>query len=168
MKKSLILATALAACVPAFAFNAAQTQAQITKEVGDRIAKKESLESIAAAAQTAGVTVNPLSMAMTFFGSADAVLGAMMSAGYDAGTVVNALVALGGNRDTLVTSAIAKGADPAKVTAATAAGNNTAGNTGNTGNTGNAGLSNFSGFSGNSFRSPASTVGGSGNSVSKS
>lgn len=164
MKKALILAAALAATVPAFAFNATQTQAQITKEVGDRLAKKESLESIAAAAQAAGVTVNPLSMAMTFFGSADAVLGAMMAAGYDAGSVVNALVALGGSRDALVATAIAKGADPAKVTAATAAGNNNQAGNNQAGNT--AGLSNFQGFAGNSIRSVSSSV-GSGNSVSR-
>lgn len=176
MKKALILAAALAATVPAFAFNATQTQFQINQEVRERYAKGETLQQIADTAKSLGVGLNGMAIALSFVGDASAVVGVMVTVGYDAGAVVNTMVAMGGNRESLVLTAINNGADPAKVTAATAAGNNPAGNApagnspggnqtaGNTGNTG--GFSSFQGFAGNSIRSVSSSV-GSGNSVSR-
>ena len=164
MKKLLVLAAVASCSIPAFAFNAGQSQADINKEVASRVDSKQSLESIANAAKSAGVVVNPIALALTFYGSHDAVLAGLMGAGYDAAGAVNALVAAGGNRAALVSSAISKGADPTTITAATAAG----GNAGSAGNAG--GVAGFTGFSGNSFsNSRASTVGGAGrSSVSRS
>ena len=161
MKKLVVLAAAIACSVPAFAFTAGQSQTEINREVSSRVDNKQSLESIAETAKTAGVVVNPIAMALTFYGSYDAVLAGLMGAGYDAAGAVNALVAAGGNRTTLVATAISKGADPTTVTASTAAGGNS--NANNQGNAG--GVAGFTGFTGNGFSaSRASTVGGAGNS----
>lgn len=160
MKKLVVLAAAIACSVPAFAFTAGQSQAEVNKEVAGRVDKKQSLESIAESAKTAGVVVNPIAMALTFYGTHEAVLAGLIAAGYDAAGAVNALVAAGGNRTALVATAISKGADPTTITAATAAGANNAGNSGNTG-----GVAGFTGFTGNGFTaSRASTVGGAGKS----
>jgi hypothetical protein len=162
MKKLVVLAAAIACSVPAFAFTAGQSQAEVNKEVAGRVDKKQSLESIAESAKTAGVVVNPIAMALTFYGTHEAVLAGLIAAGYDAAGAVNALVAAGGNRTALVATAISKGADPTTITAATAAGANNA-NAGNSGNTG--GVAGFTGFTGNGFTaSRASTVGGAGKS----
>jgi hypothetical protein len=152
MKKLLVLAAAIACSIPAFAFTAKQSQAEVNKEVASRIEKRESLETIAGAAKSGGVVVNPIGMALTFYGSYDAVLAALMSAGYGPSEAVNSLVALGGNRSSLVAAAISKGADPTTVTAATAAGATAA-----------AVPTGFAGFTGNTFSaSRASTLGGAG------
>jgi hypothetical protein len=165
MKKLVVVAAAIACSVPAFAFTAGQSQTDINKEVAGRVDKKQTLESIAANAKSAGVVVNPIALALTFYGSFEAVLAGLMDAGYNAADAVNAVAAAGGNRATLVSTAISKGADPTAITAATAAG---APNNAN--NAGNAGVAGFTGFSGNAFSaSRASTVGGAGkSSVSKS
>jgi hypothetical protein len=164
MKKQLVLAAVIACTVPAFAFTAGQSQPDINKEVASRVDNRQSLESIADAAKKAGVVVNPIAMALTFYGSCDAVLAGLMAAGYDAAAVVNALATAGCSRTTLIATAISRGADPTTITASTAAG----GNTGTSGNAG--GVAGFTGFSGNSFSaSRASTVGGAGrSSVSRS
>lgn len=155
MKKLLVLAAAIACSVPAFAFTGTQSQADVNKEVASRVEKKESLEAIASAAKAGGVTVNPIAMALTFYGSYDAVLAALISAGYGPAEAVNLLVAQGGNRTALVATAISKGADPTALTAATAAGGVAA--------------TPVLGFTGNSFSaSRASTLGGAGKSVSGS
>jgi hypothetical protein len=166
MKRLLVLAAAVACSVPAFAFTKGESQADINKEVAARVQKAETLATIADAAQKAGVEVNPISLALSFYGSFEAVLGAMQTAGFDAGAAVNALVAAGGNKDALVKAAISNGANPATVTAATAAGNANTNANANTG-TQAAAPAGFTGFTGNTF-SRASTVGSGSGSVSKS
>ena len=163
MKKLVVVAAAIACSVPAFAFTAGQSQTDINKEVAGRVDKKQTLESIAANAKSAGVVVNPIALALTFYGSFEAVLAGLMDAGYSAADAVNAVAAAGGNRATLVSTAISKGADPTAITAATAAG--APNNANNANNAGNAGVAGFTGFSGNAFSaSRASTVGGAGKS----
>jgi hypothetical protein len=169
MKKLVTMAAVMACSVPAFAFTAGQSQVQINQEVAARMNKGETLETIAQASKTAGVVVNPVALALTFYGSADAVLAAMMNAGYDAAAVVNSLAALGGDRNALVATAIAKGADPTSLTAATAAGgnpnNNANANANASANPAGGLAGGFSGFNGNGFtNSRASSVGGAGNS----
>ena len=158
MKKLVVMAAVLACGVPAFAFTAGQTPAQVNAEVASRASNGESLAAIAAAAKAANVPVATLAGAMASAGDSSAVLAALMGAGFDAAASVNALVAVGGDRAALVATAISNGADPTTITAATAAcGNPTA--------AGNA-APGFSGFSGNSgfSQSRASSVGGAGNS----
>lgn len=153
MKKLLLWVTAMAVCIPVFAFTSGAAQRDIDAEVATRVRNGESLEAIASAAMSAGVTVNPIALALTFHSDSNVVLAGLMTAGYPVADAVNALVTLGANRATLNQLAISKGADPTKLLASTAAGGATGANV-----TGGA----FAGFSGNSFTSRAATVGGGG------
>ena len=156
MKKLLVLAAALACSVPAFAFTSTQSQSDVNKEVASRIEKKETLEAIASAAKSGGVTVSPIGMALTFYGSYDLVLSALIKAGYLPADAVNMLVAQGGgDRTALVAKAIGLGADPTTLTAPTAAGGTA--------------VAPVLGFTGNSFSaSRSATLGGAGKVVSPS
>lgn len=155
MKKSLLFAAVMACSIPAFAFTSGASQRDIDAEVSTRVKNGESLEAIANAAHSAGVTVNPISLALTFYGDSSAVLAGLIQAGYAASDAINALVALGANRATLNQVAIARGVDPTTLVAATAAGGATGANV----------TGNFGGFSGNSFSaSRSSTIGGGGRS----
>jgi len=122
MKKLLVLAAAFACSVPAFAFTSTQTPAEVKIEVASLVGQDKSLGEIAAAAIGAGVAVDPIAVAILIYGSHDAVLTALMTAGYSAVGAVNALVAAGGNRSLLQNSAISKGASPDTLLPATAAG----------------------------------------------
>lgn len=157
MKKALILAAAMACSMSAFAdFKSGMSQADVNKEVANQVAANKTMQQIAQAAKAAGVEVNPVALALSFYGSHDAVLAAMMAAGYPAAAVVNTLVSLGGSRDALAQSALRNNpsVDPTTLLAATAAGST---------NTGAAvGVSNFSGFSNtgfNTYRAPVASGG---------
>lgn len=152
MKKALILAAAMACSLSAFAdFKAGMSQADINKEVANQVASNKTMAQIATAAKNAGVEVNPVALALSFYGSHEAVLAAMMTAGYPASAVVNTLVSLGGSREALAQAAVRNNpsVDPTSLLASTAAGST---------NTGAAvSVSNFSGFSStgfNTYRAP--------------
>ncbi len=160
MKKLLVLAVALACSIPAFAFDAKQTQAQIDAEVSARINAKQSLEFIAEQAKNAGVAVDPISLALVKYGSFDAVLVGLLKAGYDSGDAVKVLIARGADPKVMTTTALANGADPAKVTAATASGTPAAGTP--AAGTPAPALPTFAGFTGNTFTAvPATRLSGS-------
>lgn len=157
MKKALVLAAVLATAAPAFAFQVGMGARDVGTEVSARYKKGESLVIIATAAKTATVVASVLAPELLLTGnSSDAVLTAMITAGYYPSDAVDALVALGGDRDKLNQVAINNGADPTTLTAATAAG----GNPPATGLGGNG-----SNFNGRTFgQTRAATVGGGGSS----
>lgn len=155
MKKTLLIAAVMAFSAPAFAFTSGASQRDIDTEVAARVKNGESLETISTAAKSVGIVVNPIALAMTFYGDSGAVLAALITAGYFPSDAINALVALGANRATLNQVAISKGVDPTTLLASTAAGGTTGANV----------TGNFGGFSGNSFSaSRSASIGGGGKS----
>ena len=127
MKKTILLLTAtLVASASALAFTASQSVREVDTEVGQRIARGESLQSITNAAFAAGVPAGVLSAALVLKGNTQAnAVTAMVTAGYVPLDVVKAAVTNGAPRAEMVRVAIAAGADPTTLTDATASGTGT-------------------------------------------
>lgn len=149
MKKLLVLAVALACSIPAFAFDAKQTQPQIDAKFRPASTPSNRWSSLPSNWKERGVAVDPISLALVKYGSFDAVLVGLLKAGYDSGDAVKVLIARGADPKVMTTTALANGADPAKVTAATASGTPAAGTP--AAGTPAPALPTFAGFTGNTF-----------------
>lgn len=96
MKKVLVSVAVLVASFAVFAFDAAQTEEQVTQEINERVARGETLEQVAAAANAARVPVATFLAAFTSTGKTiDTAVASAVAGGYVADTVVNAAVARG-------------------------------------------------------------------------
>jgi hypothetical protein len=156
MKKVLMSVAVLIASFAVFAFDASQSEAQVTQEINDRVARGETLEQVAAAANTANVPVATFLAAFTATGKTlDSAVASAVSGGYVSTAVVDAAVAKGGDRTAMTQTALVS-------LPATGAGGNT--NTG--GNTADA-ITNTGGL-GNVGGNRSATVGGASGNVSPS
>lgn len=125
MKKAMLFAAVMAISAPTFAFQVGMGARDVGSEVSARYKKGETLVTIATAAKTATVPANVLAPELLLTGNtSDAVLSAMILAGYFPADIINVLVIQGGDRAKLNQIAIDNGADPTTLTAATAAGGN--------------------------------------------
>lgn len=108
MKKVLLTAAVLLASFAAFAFQANQTEAEVTTEINERMRRGERLELVAVAANTANVPVATFLAASISAGlTLDYVVSSAVSGGYVSTTVVDWAVARGGDRTALTQLALA-------------------------------------------------------------
>jgi hypothetical protein len=89
MKQIIALAALVVASASALAFQPGMTTVQVNIEVAQRVAGGESLDSITAAANAAGVSPTVLQASLAAAGLAPAaVFNSMVAANYDAGTML--------------------------------------------------------------------------------
>ena len=89
-QKMLVLAMSLAASVSVFAFQAGETPAQIQAEVAADVANGQTTDSIAAAAEAAGVNASVVQAALVANGKDPvAVAKSMVAAGFDPTSVTS-------------------------------------------------------------------------------
>jgi uracil phosphoribosyltransferase len=110
MKNSIILASILAASVPAFAFAPEMKSPEVKVEVTARYSKGESLEVIASAAKTVNIAAAVLAPELLATGNtAENVLAAMIKAGYYPTEAIDVLVSLGADPGALLEATAAGG-----------------------------------------------------------
>ncbi len=96
MKKVLVSVAVLVASFAVFAFDASQTEEQVTQEINERVARGETLEQIATAANAAKVSAATFLAAFTATGkNIDTAVASAVAGGYLPNLVVDAAVAKG-------------------------------------------------------------------------
>ncbi|MDH4134732.1 MAG: hypothetical protein OEV31_08065, partial [Gammaproteobacteria bacterium] len=103
IRKSLLFAVATAVGFSSLAFQAGMSADAVQAEVQQRLQRGESLDAIASAANSAGISASVLTVALIAQGqNASAVVAALVRNGMPANAVVNAAVSAGQDFNTMV------------------------------------------------------------------